>query len=149
MFHPDSFGYRPGKSAIDAVAKARERCWRYDWVLDLDIKGFFDGIDWELLLKAVRQHTDCAWGLLYIERWLKASVQMEDGRVVPRQAGTPQGGAPRLPYLSPLYAREGAAGQAVVCPLLRGSSPTRGVAPKQHRDPALILSITLIRARGR
>jgi group II intron reverse transcriptase/maturase len=97
VFHPDSFGYRPGKSAIDAVAKARERCWRYDWVLDLDIKGFFDSIDWELLLKAVRQHTDCAWVLLYIERWLKASVQMEDGRVVPRQAGTPQGGvmAPR------------------------------------------------------
>jgi RNA-directed DNA polymerase len=56
VFHPDSFGYRPGKSAIDAVAKARERCWRYDWVLDLDIKGFFDSIDWELLLKAVRQH---------------------------------------------------------------------------------------------
>src|SRR5664279_5520898 len=81
VFHPDSFGYRPGKSAIDAVAKARERCWRYDWVLDLDIKGFFDSIEWELLLKAVRQHTDCAWVLLYIERWLKASVQMEDGRV--------------------------------------------------------------------
>jgi len=99
MLHPDSFGYRPGKSAIDAVAKARERCWRYDWVLDLDIKGFFDSIDWELLLKAVRQHTDCAWVLLYIERWLKASVQMEDGRVVPRQAGTPQGGV-----ISPLLA---------------------------------------------
>ncbi len=99
MLHPDSFGYRPGKSAIDAVAKARERCWRYDWVLDLDIKGFFDSIDWELLLKAVRQHTDCAWVLLYIERWLKASVQMEDGSVVPRQAGTPQGGV-----ISPLLA---------------------------------------------
>jgi RNA-directed DNA polymerase len=99
VFHPDSFGYRPGKSAIDAVAKARERCWRYDWVLDLDIKGFFDSIDWELLLKAIRQHTDCAWVLLYIERWLKASVQMEDGRVVPRQAGTPQGGV-----ISPLLA---------------------------------------------
>ena len=99
VFHPDSFGYRPGKSAIDAVAKARERCWRYDWVLDLDIKGFFDSIEWELLLKAVRQHTDCAWVLLYIERWLKASVQMEDGRVVPRQAGTPQGGV-----ISPLLA---------------------------------------------
>ncbi len=99
VFHSDSFGYRPGKSAIDAVAKARERCWRYDWVLDLDIKGFFDSIHWELLLKAVRQHTDCAWVLLYIERWLKASVQMEDGRVVPRQAGTPQGGV-----ISPLLA---------------------------------------------
>ena len=92
-------GYRPGKSAIDAVAKARERCWRYDWVLDLDIKGFFDSIDWELLLKAVRQHTDCAWVLLYIERWLKASVQMEDGSIMPRTAGTPQGGV-----ISPLLA---------------------------------------------
>jgi RNA-directed DNA polymerase len=68
VFHPDSFGYRPSKSAIDAVAKARERCWRYDWVLDLDIMGFFDSIDWELLVKAVRQYTDCAWVLLYIER---------------------------------------------------------------------------------
>ena len=79
------------------MAKARERCWRYDWVLDLDIKGFFDSIDWELLLKAVRQHTDCAWVLLYIERWLRSPVQMEDGRIVARTAGTPQGGvmAPR------------------------------------------------------
>jgi group II intron reverse transcriptase/maturase len=92
VFHSDSYGYRPGKSAIDAVRTARERCWRYDWVLDLDIKGFFDSIDWELLLKAVRQHTDSPWVLLYIERWLKAPVQMEDGSVVPRTAGTPQGG---------------------------------------------------------
>jgi RNA-directed DNA polymerase len=75
VFHADSYGYRPGKSAIDAVAKARERCWRYDWVLDLDIKGFFDSIDWELMLKAVRRHTDCPWVLLYVERWLKAPVQ--------------------------------------------------------------------------
>jgi group II intron reverse transcriptase/maturase len=99
VFHPDSYGYRPGKSAIDAVSKARERCWRSDWVLDLDIKGYFDSIYWELLLKAVRLHTDCPWVLLYIERWLKAPVQMEDGSVVPRQAGTPQGGV-----ISPLLA---------------------------------------------
>ena len=92
VFHADSYGYRPGKSAIDAVRQARERCWRFDWVLDLDIKGFFDSIDWELMLKAVRHHTDCPWVLLYIERWLKAPVQMEDGSVVPRTAGTPQGG---------------------------------------------------------
>ena len=95
----NSYGYRPGKSAIDAVRTARQRCWRYDWVLDLDIKGFFDSIDWELMLKAVRQHTDCPWVLLYVERWLKAPVQMEDGSVVPRQAGTPQGGV-----ISPLLA---------------------------------------------
>src|SRR5262245_24834968 len=74
VFHPDSYGYRPGTSAIDAVRMARERCWRYDWMLDLDIKGFFDSIDWELMLRAVRHHTDCPWVLLYIERWLKAPV---------------------------------------------------------------------------
>jgi group II intron reverse transcriptase/maturase len=99
VFHSDSYGYRPGKSAIEAVREARERCWRYDWVLDLDIKGFFDSIDWELMLRAVRHHTGCAWVLLYIERWLKAPVQMEDGSVVPRTAGTPQGGV-----ISPLLA---------------------------------------------
>src|SRR6202007_1322735 len=99
VFQPDSYGYRPGKSAIDGVRTARERCWRYDWVLDLDIKGFFDSIDWELMRKAVRQHTDCPWVLLYIERWLKAPVQMEDGSVVPRTGGTPQGGV-----ISPLLA---------------------------------------------
>jgi retron-type reverse transcriptase len=68
------------------------RCWRYDWVLDLDIKSFFDSIDWELLLKAVRHHTDCSWALLYVDRWLKAPEQIEDGSVVSRIAGTPQGG---------------------------------------------------------
>ena len=83
VFHADSYGYRPGKSAVDAVHQARERCWRYDWVLDLDIKGFFDSIDWELLLKAVHHHTDCPWVLLYIERWLRAPVQMEDGSIMP------------------------------------------------------------------
>jgi len=92
VFHSDSYGYRPGKSAIDAVHTARERCWRYDWVLDLDVQAYFDSLDWELMLKAVRQHTDCRWVLLYVERWLKAPVQMEDGSIVPRTAGTPQGG---------------------------------------------------------
>ena len=71
---------------------ARQRCWRYDWVLDIDVKGYFDSIDWELLLKAVRQHTDCPWVLLNIDRWLKSPVQMEDGSIVPRMTGTPQGG---------------------------------------------------------
>ena len=80
VFHTDSYGYRPGRSAIDAVRQARRRCWRCDWVLDIDVKGYFDSIDWELLLKAVRHHTNCAWVLLYIERWLKAPVQMEDGQ---------------------------------------------------------------------
>ena len=92
VFHDDSYGYRPGKSAIDAVRQARQRCWRYDWVLDLDVKAYFDSIDWELMLRAVRHHTSCPWVLLYIERWLKAPVQLEDGSVVPRTSGTPQGG---------------------------------------------------------
>jgi group II intron reverse transcriptase/maturase len=99
VFHADSYGYRPGKSAIDAVRRARERCWRYDFVLDIDVKGFFDSIDWELLLKAVHSHTDCPWVLLYIERWLKAPARMEDGSIVPRTAGTPQGGV-----ISPILA---------------------------------------------
>ena len=90
-FHPDSYGYRPGKSALDAVGVARERCWRYAWVLDLDIKSYFDTISHELLLRAVRKHTDCPWVLLYIERWLKAPVQLEDGTFEPRERGTPQG----------------------------------------------------------
>lgn len=99
VFHKDSFGYRPERSAIDAVRTARQRCWRYDWVLDMDIKGFFDTINHELLLKAVQHHTDCDWVLLYIERWLKAPVMLEDGTLVQRDRGTPQGGV-----ISPLLA---------------------------------------------
>lgn len=99
LFHPDSYGYRPGKSALDAVGQARQRCWRYDWVIDLDIKGFFDNIDHELLMRAVRKHAKDKWVVLYIERWLKAAVQEEDGQLVPREKGTPQGGV-----ISPLLA---------------------------------------------
>ena len=91
-FHPDSYGYRPGKSALDAIAITRQRSWRYDWVLEIDIKGLFDNIDHELLMKAVRQHTDNAWNILYIQRWLKAPFQMPDGTVKERDKGTPQGG---------------------------------------------------------
>ena len=92
IFYPDSYGYRPGKSALDAVAATRRRCWRYDWLLEFDIKGLFDNIDHGLLLRAVRKHTDCKWLLLYIERWLTAPFQMEDGRTIERHTGTPQGG---------------------------------------------------------
>ena len=98
-FHPDSYAYRPGKSALDAVGKARERCWQYDWVLDLDIRGFFDNLDHDLLMRALRAHTDCRWILLYVERWLKAPAQREDGMLVAREKGTPQGGV-----ISPLLA---------------------------------------------
>ena len=99
VFHPDSYGYRPRRSAIDAVRAARQRCWRYDWVLDIDIKSFFDSLDWELLLKAVRKHADWPWVLLYVERWLKAPGQREDGSIEPRGAGSPQGGV-----ISPILA---------------------------------------------
>src|SRR6185295_1947569 len=104
QFHPDSYGYRPGKSALDAVGMARQRCWRRDWVLDLDIKAFFDSIEPELLMRAVRKHTDCPWALLYIDRWLKAPMQMADGSLIGRERGTPQGGV-----ISPLLAKDAAA----------------------------------------
>ena len=83
-FHPDSYGYRPGKSALDAVGVARQRCWRHNWVLHLDLQAFFDTMPHDLLLRAVRQHTDCRWALLYIERWLTAPVQFADGTLEPR-----------------------------------------------------------------
>ena len=91
-FHPDSYGYRPGKSAVDALKVTRQRCWKYDWVLEFDIKGLFDNIDHELLMKAVCKHTEDPWVILYIERWLKAPFQMPDGAVEERTKGTPQGG---------------------------------------------------------
>jgi RNA-directed DNA polymerase len=91
-FHPDSYGYRPGKSAIQALGVARQRCWRYDWVLDLDIKGFFDNLDHSLLLRALRKHTACPWVLLYVARWLQAPVQSQDGTLIQRGQGVPQGG---------------------------------------------------------
>jgi RNA-directed DNA polymerase len=92
IFLPDSYGYRPGKSALDAVGVTRERCWYQDWVLEFDVRKLFDNIDHELLLKAVRKHTECKWVRLYIERWLKAPMQMPDGTLVERTKGTPQGG---------------------------------------------------------
>ncbi len=101
-FHQDSYGYRAGKSAIEAVGVARQRCWRYGWVLDLDIKGFFDNLDHGLVMRAVRKHTDCKWILLYIERWLKAPAQREDGTLVNRDKGTPQGGV-ASPLLANLF----------------------------------------------
>jgi RNA-directed DNA polymerase len=91
-FHPDSYGYRPGKSAADALGATRQRCWRYDWVIDLDVRGFFDNLDHALVLRAVGKYTQCPWILLYVERWLRAPVQQEDGTLTPRMKGTPQGG---------------------------------------------------------
>ena len=101
-FHADSYGYRPGKSALDAVGKVRERCWRYNWVIDLDIKGFFNNLDHDLLKLALQKHNPERWEMLYIERWLKAPVQQPDGREIGRIKGTPQGGV-ISPLLANLY----------------------------------------------
>ena len=98
-FHPDSYGYRPGRSAHQAIAQARGRCWRYKWVLDLDIKGFFDNLDHALVVRAVQRFTNCRWVLLYVERWLKADVVLPSGKRESRSRGTPQGGV-----ISPLLA---------------------------------------------
>jgi RNA-directed DNA polymerase len=98
-FHEDSYGYRPRRSALDAVARARQRCWRDDWVLDLDIRKFFDTLDHNLVMRAVQRFTNCKWVVLYIERWLRADVRTQDGTLLRRQRGTPQGGV-----ISPLLA---------------------------------------------
>jgi RNA-directed DNA polymerase len=98
-FHPDSYGYRPKRSALQAVEAAKSRCWKYKWVVDLDIKGFFDNLDHKLVMRALRKHTNCKWILLYIERWLKAPVVDREGKVHERTKGTPQGGV-----VSPLIA---------------------------------------------
>ena len=102
IFLADSYGYRPGKSALGAVGVTRQRCWKFNWVLEFDVKGLFDNIDQELLLRAVRKHVKCKWALLYVERWLKAPMELEDGTRVERTRGTPQGGVVS-PILSNLF----------------------------------------------
>lgn len=92
-FHEDSYGYRPNKSALDAVYTARKRCWKNDWTVDLDISGFFDDLDHDLALQAIKKHTDCKWVILYVERWMKAPIQQADGSKVVRDKGVPQGGS--------------------------------------------------------
>jgi RNA-directed DNA polymerase len=101
IFLPDSYAYRPEKSALDAVGVTRQRCWKYDWVLEFDIKGLFDNLPHDLLLKAVRKHVKCKWALLYIERWLTAPLE-QDGQRIERDRGTPQGGV-ISPILSNLF----------------------------------------------
>lgn len=102
IFLPDSYGYRPNKSALDAVGITRQRCWKYDWLVEFDIKGLFDNIPHDLLMKAVKKHTQEKWILLYIERWLKAPMQMAGGKTIERTRGTPQGGV-ISPVLSNLF----------------------------------------------
>jgi RNA-directed DNA polymerase len=92
-FHEDSYGYRPRRSALDAVGKCRERCWSYNWVVDLDIQKFFDSVPWDLIVKAVEANTDQPWVILYVKRWLAAPLQMPDGSLAQRGRGTPQGSA--------------------------------------------------------
>lgn len=109
LFHEDSYGYRPGRSAHDAVRRARQRCFQHAWVLDVDIRGFFDNLDWGLLMKAVRKHAKAPWMVLYIQRWLQAEVVLPGGEVQRRDKGTPQGGviSPLLANLFLHYAFDG------------------------------------------
>lgn len=102
IFHPSSFGYRPGKSAHDALAQCHENCIKYGWVVDIDIKGFFDNISHDMLMQLLQHHTKEKWVLLYVERWLKAGVEQADGSIVARAKGTPQGGV-ISPLLANLY----------------------------------------------
>jgi RNA-directed DNA polymerase len=106
VFHDDSYGYRPGRSPLEAVAVCRERCWRTAWVLDVDIRNFFDSVPWDLTLAALARHTDQKWVLLYVERWLKAPMSMPDGSLVPREKGTPQG-SPISPLIANLFLHYG------------------------------------------
>jgi len=92
-FHPDSYGYRPSRSALDAVATCRERCWKKDWTIDLDVRKFFDTVPWDLVIKAAKAVTDCPWVLLYVRRWLAAPLRLPDGTLQERTMGTPQGSA--------------------------------------------------------
>jgi retron-type reverse transcriptase len=89
IFHLWSFGYRPGRTPLQAVGQARRNSWKCDWVIDLDIKGFFDTIDHELLMRALERHVSERWIRLYVRRWLKSPVEAENGRVDPRDRGTP------------------------------------------------------------
>ncbi len=102
IFHASSFGYRPGRSAHDALGQCRNNCIKYAWVIDVDIKGFFDNISHETMLMLLQMHTQEKWVLMYVERWLKAGVEQEDGSIAARQKGTPQGGV-ISPLLANLY----------------------------------------------
>jgi len=102
VFHRDSYGYRPGRSALDAIGVCRQRCWSYDWVIEFDIRKFFDSVPWDLVIKAVQAHIDEPWVLLYLTRWLAAPMQMPDGTLVARDRGTAQG-SPVSPVIANLF----------------------------------------------
>jgi RNA-directed DNA polymerase len=92
-FHADSYGYRPSKSAHQALEACRARCWKYDWAIDLDVQKFFDAVPWDLIIRAVQAVTDSPWVLLYVKRWLAAPLQRPGGALIERTKGTPQGSA--------------------------------------------------------
>lgn len=134
IFHEDSYGYRKGKSAHQALGKTRERCWSCDWVIDLDIKGFFDHLNHELVMKAVRKHTDIPWVLMYIERWLEAPMQDNSGIGAKRTEGTPQGGviSPLLANLFMHYAFDKWIGRAF--PMIKFERYADDVVIHAHRE---------------
>jgi RNA-directed DNA polymerase len=137
-FHPDSYGYRPGKSALDAVGAARERCFRMDWVIDLDISDFFGSLDHDLMMRAVKHHTDLPWVHLYVAQWLRAPVRRKDGSTESRTAGTPQGGviSPLLANLFMHYAFDG---------WMRRTYPS--VPFERYADDGVIDCVSLVQAR--
>ena len=120
-FHSDSYGYRPGRSGHDALEVCRRRCWKYDWVIDLDVQKFFDTVPWDLVIKAVQTITDARWVLLYVTRWLAAPLQHPDGTIEQREKGTPQGSA-ISPILTNLFMHY-AFGVPRSCVELAGESP--------------------------
>ena len=134
VFHPDSYGYRPGKSALDAVSVTRTRCWKANWVIDLDIKDFFGSISHDLVERAVAHHTDLAWVRLYVARWLRAPVLRNDGTLQHSTQGTPQGGVVS-PLLANLFMHHGAPGQTWC--FQRAKFPPRQEVQPPHRESSL------------
>jgi hypothetical protein len=134
LFHPDSYGYRLNKSAADAVAVTRERCWKYDWCVEFDIRRAFDELDWDLLRSAIRKHVKDPWTQLYIERWLTASAVSPDGQTVPRTKGVPQGSVIG-PVLMNLYMHYSAPGQTWC--FQRVKFPPRQEVQPPHRESSL------------
>ena len=134
-FLPDSYGYRPRKSALDAIEVTRKRCWKYDWVLEFDIKGLFDNIPHDLLLKAVDKHTHNPWVRLYISRWLTAPMQFDDGRVIERTKGTPQGGVISL-VLANLCLTRGCKSTIQTCHGVDTPTMVWCIATVQHKPTA-------------
>ena len=106
VFHDDSYGYRPGRSPAHAVRVCRQRCFQRDWVVDLDVKAFFDSVSWELMCKAVERHATQSWVMLYVRRWLQAPMRMPDGSLTHRTKGTPQGG-PISPLIANIFLHYG------------------------------------------